>query len=105
MTERYFAIHGPEKFEETILVSNWMKISHWAKETIVSYSENQPPDKPGSLFRIVWKPKTAPENAKSMRLPNDWVIEIPCFNTIEYEQGDGWAVEKGPNGILNVVKR
>jgi len=104
MVERYYMVQGPEKFEETPECAWWLNSCHWAKDVVVIYAEHQDNTKLGQLFKIVYKPKSAPE-FKYLRMPMDWVIEIPCFKHIPYEQEEQWILEKSRDGKITVVRR
>jgi hypothetical protein len=54
--ERYYMVQGPEKFEETPECVWWLNSNHWAKDVIVVYAERQDENKPGKLYKIVYKP-------------------------------------------------
>lgn len=104
MVDIYYAIQGPEQFEETHECEWWINSSHWAKDVILAYAVKQDFAKPGTLFRVIYRPKVAP-NFKYLRLPRDWVIEIPCFKYIAYAQDEQWMLEKSKDGNIMVVRR
>jgi hypothetical protein len=100
----YYKIIGPREFKEDIPSKVWITMGIWAQKTIVAYATTQDPGKPGKLFKIIWKPATAPKDVTRLRMPEDWVISIPNLNVIEKEFSEQWTVVKGTDGILNVVK-
>ena len=103
--EKYYLIKGPIRFEESSECKWWIESSHWAKDMIVADHAKQDANRPGRLFKVIYKPKEAPDFIRYLRMPEDWAVEIPCFNYIERAQDEQWTVMTGPDGILNVVKR
>ena len=93
--DKYYLVIGPREFKEDEPCKWWIKNGIWAKDIIVTYAAEQPADEPGKLFRIVYKPENAPPAAKRLRLPEDWVIEIPCFKYIDKDPSDMWTIENG----------
>lgn len=102
--EKYYLVKGPTKFEDNLICKWWLESCHWAKDTIVVYAEKQDATLPGMLFRVIYKPPVAPD-FKYLRMPEDWVIEIPCFKYVAYAEEEQWKLQKSNDGKIMVVRR
>ena len=101
----YYKVIGPKEFKDDIPSKVWMNIGPWAQDTIVAYHAKQDPDLPGKLFKIIYKPPGAPADVARLRMPEDWVVEIPNFMHIKYEQEEQWTLQKSNDGKIMVVRR
>ena len=101
----YYKVTGPMEFKEDMTTKCWMEISTWASKTIVTYSARQDVRCPGKLFNIVWKPPEAPPDVARLRIPEDWVTEIPGLKVIEKDVVEQWQVERDQRGNLRVVRK
>ena len=101
----FYKVTGPIKFDETLQTKAWFSLGPWMSKIIVTYHERQNESLPGKLFRIIWKPINAPKDITRLRIPEDWVTEIPGFKFIDKDTGDKWEIVVDAIGGVRVVRK
>ena len=102
--DKYYLVIGPKRYCDTPEGQWWIVNSMWARECIVAEAEVQDATRKGVLYKIIYKPPGAP-GSKNLRIPSDWVTQIPCFKYIEEDPMEKWEMVKNENGVLEVVRK
>ena len=103
--DKYYLVVGPASFINDPPGSWWIMNSEWASKLIVTVAAVQDTKQPGLLYKIIYRPPNAPQEPRNVRLPIEWVEEIPCFKYIEPTMEEQWTLEKTIDGKTMVVRK